>query len=70
MSSQYRGTASHRLFEQLGEIYKSQISGLVPVSIIETSESIDIAHQCGDRLPRAQCFRKGIGCDGVEPWPI
>ena len=64
------GAASDRLFEHLGEISESAVSSLVPVSIIEATKGIDIAHERRDRLSRAPCFLKGLGCDSVEPWSV
>src|ERR1700733_7795624 len=45
MSSDYRGSASDRLFEHLGEIFESAVSSLVPISIVEATKGIDIAHE-------------------------
>src|ERR1700677_232987 len=70
LSSQYRRTASNRLFEHFGKVFKSAVSSLVPVSLIEATKGIDIAQERGDRLSQAPCFLKGLGCDSVESCPI
>src|ERR1700722_6316113 len=50
LSSQYRRTASNRFFENLGKVFESAVSSLVPVSLIEATKGIDIARERGDRL--------------------
>ena len=50
LSSKYCGAASDQLFKHLGESSESAVSSLVPISIIEASKGIDIAHERGDRL--------------------
>ena len=70
MSPDYRGSASDRLFEDLGEIFESTISSLVPISIIEATKGIDVAQERRDRLSRAPCFLKGLGCDSLKPWSV
>jgi len=67
LSREYCGAEPDRLFEYLGEVSESAIPSLVSIPIIEATKGIDIANECGDRLARALCFRKGLGCDGVEP---
>src|ERR1700691_3509341 len=63
LSRQNCGAASDRLFEHLGEIFESAVSSLVPISLTEATKGIDVAHERRDRLSRAPCFLKGLGCD-------
>ena len=70
MSSQYCSAASDQLFEHLGEIFDSAVSSLVPISLIEATKGIDVAQERGDRLSRAPCFLKSLGCDSLEPWSV
>lgn len=50
MSPDYRGSASDRLLEHLGEIFESAVSSLVPISLIEATKGIDVAQERRDRL--------------------
>jgi hypothetical protein len=54
LSSQYCRTASYRLLDDLGKVYESAVSSLVPISIVEATKGIDVAQDGRDRLSRLE----------------